>query len=55
MKITTIGFDLAEHVFQLHGVEAQGKTVLKKQLKRDQMAAFLAGPAIQSLRQLPPA
>lgn len=40
MEITTIGLDLAKHVFQLHGVDAQGKTVLKKQLKRDQVAAF---------------
>ena len=29
MKITTIGIDLAKNVFQLHGVNAQGKTVLK--------------------------
>jgi transposase len=42
MKITTIGIDLAKNVFQLHGVDAQGKAVLKKQLKRDQMAAFFA-------------
>lgn len=35
MKITTIGIDLAKNVFQLHGVNAQGKTVLKKQLRRD--------------------
>jgi transposase len=41
MKITTIGIDLAKNVFQLHGVDAQGRTVLKKQLKRDQMATFL--------------
>lgn len=30
MKITMIGIDLAKNVFQLHGVNAQGKTVLKK-------------------------
>lgn len=40
MKITTIGIDLAKTVFQVHGVDAQGKTVLRKQLKRDQMAVF---------------
>ncbi len=40
MKITTIGIDLAKNVFQVHGVDAQGKTVLKKQLKRDQVASF---------------
>jgi transposase len=29
MKITTIGIDLAKHVFQVHGVDQCGKTVLK--------------------------
>jgi len=42
MQITTIGIDLAKNVFQLHGVEAHGKTVLKQQLKRNQMAGFFA-------------
>ena len=42
MKITTIGIDLAKSVFQVHGVDERGKTVLKKQLKRAQMAAFFA-------------
>jgi transposase len=40
MKITTVGIDLAKNVFQIHGVNEHGKTVLKKQLKRDQMAEF---------------
>lgn len=38
----TIGIDLTKNVFQLHGVDAQGKAVLKKQIKRDQMAALFA-------------
>jgi len=42
MKITTIGIDMAENVFQLHGVDARGKTALNKPLKRAQMAAFFA-------------
>jgi transposase len=42
MKLTTIGIDLAKNVFQLHGVDQHGKAVLKKQLKRDQMAVFFA-------------
>ena len=42
MKITTIGIDLAKNVFQVHGVDERGKTVLKKQLKREQMAPFFA-------------
>jgi len=40
MKITTVGIDLAKNVFQIHAVDEQGKTVLKKQLKRDQVAEF---------------
>ena len=42
MKVTTIGIDLAKNVFQVHGVDERGRAVLKKQLKRDQMAAFFA-------------
>jgi len=40
MRITTVGIDLAKNVFQLHGVNEHGKTVLKKQIRRDQMIAF---------------
>lgn len=40
MKITTVGIDLAKNVFQIHGVNEHGKTVLKKQIKRDQMPTF---------------
>ncbi len=42
MKITTVGIDLAKNVFQLHGVDRHGKTVLRKAIKRDQMAVFFA-------------
>lgn len=42
MEITTIGLDLAKNVFQVHGVNERGKAVLRKQLKRDQVAAFFA-------------
>lgn len=42
MKITTLGIDLAKSVFQVHGVDAQGKTVLKKQIKRDEMTVFFS-------------
>jgi hypothetical protein len=38
MKVTTVGIDLAKNVFQLHGVNEYGKTVIKKQIRRDQMA-----------------
>ena len=42
MQIATIGIDLAKAVFQVHGVDAHGKTVMKKQLKRTQVAEFFA-------------
>lgn len=45
MKITTIGIDLAKNVFQVHGVDAHGKAVLKKQIKREEMAVFFANLA----------
>jgi transposase len=40
MNITTVGLDLAKSVFQVHGVDARGKPALKKQLRRDQVAAY---------------
>jgi transposase len=42
MKITTVGLDLAKNVIQVHGVNEQGKAVLKKALKRDQVLQFFA-------------
>jgi transposase len=42
MKITTIGIDLAKEVFQIHGVDMHGKSVLRKQLRRSGMARFFA-------------
>lgn len=42
MQITSVGLDLAKNVFQVHGVNEHGKLVLRKQLKRDQVAAFFA-------------
>jgi hypothetical protein len=41
-EITTIGLDLAKHVFQVHGIDAQGTTVLRKRLRRGQVLAFFS-------------
>ena len=38
--ITTIGLDIAKSVFQVHGVDAQGKAVIRRQLKRRAVLAF---------------
>ena len=46
MNITTVGIDLAKNVFQVHGVDHHGKVVLKKQLKRAQMAPFFANLSV---------
>jgi transposase len=42
MNIKRIGIDLAKLVFQLHGVDHQGKPVLRKQLRRNQMLGYFA-------------
>jgi transposase len=40
MNVTTVGIDLAKSVFRVHGVDARGKAVLRRQLRREQVAAF---------------
>lgn len=39
-EVSTIGFDLAKNVFQVHGVDASGETVLRRQLRRRQVIPF---------------
>ena len=38
--ITTIGLDIAKSVFQVHGVDADGNVVIRRQLKRRYVLAF---------------
>src|SRR5260221_6817761 len=38
--ITTIGFDIAKTVFQVHAVDAGGQVVIRRQLKRRSVLAF---------------
>ena len=38
--ITTIGLDIAKSVFQVHGVDATGQVVIRRQLKRRYVLAF---------------
>jgi transposase len=40
MNIKRVGIDLAKQVFQLHGVDAHEKAVLRKQLRRAQMLDY---------------
>ena len=32
--ITTIGLDIAKSVFQVHGIDTEGKVIVRRQLKR---------------------
>jgi transposase len=38
--ITTIGLDIAKSVFQVHGVDAAGQVVIRRQSKRRYVLAF---------------
>jgi transposase len=44
----TIGLDLAKSVFQVHGVDAEGRVVVRRQLRRSQLLAFFQrlGPCL---------
>jgi transposase len=43
MQITTIGIDLAKTVFQVHAVDADGATVIRKRLRRAEVLSFVSG------------
>jgi transposase len=41
-EVSTIGLDIAKHVFQAHGADASGAVVFRKRLRRAQVLEFLA-------------
>jgi transposase len=41
MQITTIGLDIAKNVFQVHGIDAAEKVVVRKQLRRGAREEFV--------------
>ncbi len=43
MQTITIGLDLAKHWFQVHGVDAAGKIVIKRRLRRAEVVEFFRG------------
>ena len=45
-KVTTVGIDLAKRVFALHGVDASGRVVLRKTIRREQF--------VETVAKLPP-
>ena len=59
--VTTIGLDIAKSVFQVHGVDAAGQVVVRRQLKRRYVLAFFeklppclvaTNPKAQNLRSV---
>ena len=43
MDVSTIGLDLAKNVFQVHGVDRDGKIVIRRQVRRNKLLDFFAG------------
>src|SRR5579872_2231236 len=41
-EVSTVGLDLAKHVFQAHGADASGAVVFRKKLRRAQVLPFFA-------------
>ncbi len=41
--ITTIGLDIAKSVFQVHGIDAAGNVIVRRQLSRARVLPFFAG------------
>jgi transposase len=41
-EITTVGVDLAKNVFQVHGVSADGRVVVRRQFRRAEVLKFFS-------------
>jgi hypothetical protein len=41
-SVRTVGLDLAKHVFQVHGVDASGRVVVTKAIRRNKLLEFFA-------------
>lgn len=39
-ELATVGIDLAKSVFQIHGVNENGRVLVRRQLRRSQLLAF---------------
>jgi transposase len=46
MQVTTVGLDLAKHIFQVHGIDQDGQVLIRRQLRRGELIGFF--------RRLPP-
>ena len=47
-EFCTVGVDLAKNVIQVHGVDANGKVVVRRQLRRSRFLAFFEGRPLDS-------
>jgi hypothetical protein len=50
--VTTVGLDIATSAFQVHGVDAAGQVVIRRQLKRRSVVAFFTSTAVRLRRVL---
>jgi transposase len=41
MRVTKIGLDIAKQIFQVHGADTEGRAVLRRRFRRNQVAGFL--------------
>ena len=41
-SVTTVGLDLAKHVFQVHGVDGSGRIAVAKAIRRNKLLEFFA-------------
>jgi transposase len=41
-SVTTVGLDLAKHVFFVHAVDDEGKVVVAREVRRRNLLAFFA-------------
>lgn len=41
-QVSTVGLDLAKHVFQAHGADSAGAVVFRRKLRRGQVLSFFA-------------
>jgi transposase len=42
-EATTIGLDIAKHVFQVHGIDAHGAVAIRRRLRRSEVLDFFEG------------
>ena len=49
-SVTTVGLDLAKHVFQVHGIDGSGRVVVAEAIRRNKLLALRCPRASSGLR-----